>query len=406
MNIVIVCYIYPPEVAPAGQMVKELSEDLSMAGHQVTVVTGYPNHPNGTLHDGWRMQGSLWEKGQGFRVLRVPHSTSPDRSFRARFRFYTSYAVNSLIAGLRLGRIDAVLCLSSPIVGAVSCWLLARLRRARFYYGIWDIYPDVALSTGMLRAGCLARALLALDTYLCRQADNVITISDGLKQTLMARGLPEDHVVIIPVWLDSDEIVPCPRSNHWRAEQSIADDKFVALYAGTIGLISGAQVMLDVADQLREYDSMLLLFVGEGERKQQLVAGAAIRGLPNMHFLPFQPRARLSEVQSTGDIGIVTLERGKGQTSVPSKVLGYMAAARPVIASIDDDSDTAAWIRAADCGWVVPAEDPQAIANVLLRAAANPDEAERRGRNGRQYLELKLNRTACTDAYNQLLLPK
>ena len=403
MNIVIVCYIYPPEVAPAGQMVKELSEDLASVGHQVTVITGYPNHPQGTLYDGWLMRGRLWEDGLGFRVLRVPHSTSPDRGFRARSRFYASFAVNSLLAGLGLRRIDAVLCLSSPVVGALCCWLLAALKRARFYYDIWDIYPEVALSTGVLRPGLVASILLRLDTFLCRRAAKVITISEGMKRTLMARGLSDDHMVTIPVWLDTGEIVPCDRLNQWRREQGIAADRFVALYAGTIGLISGAQMMLDVAEVLRDREDMLLLFVGEGERKRELETGAEARELRNLAFLPFQPRERLAEVQSTADVGVVTLERGKGKTSVPSKVLGYMAAARPVVASVDEDSDTAAWVRRSGGGWVVPPEDPRAMADALLRAAGDPEATAERGRNGRRFLEETLSRKSCTAEYERLL---
>jgi colanic acid biosynthesis glycosyl transferase WcaI len=122
-----------------------------------------------------------------------------------------------------------------------------------------------------------------------------------------------------------------------------------------------------------------------------------------MAFLPFQPRDRLSEVQSTADVGLVTLGRGKGKTSVPSKVLAYMAAARPVIAAVDDDSDTAEWIREAECGWVVPAEDPQAMVDALLRAAGDPAAAAEKGRNGRRFLEQRLNRRKCTAEYERLL---
>ena len=403
MNIIIVCYIYPPEVAPAGQMVMELSEDLASAGHTVTVITGYPNHPQGTLHEGWEMHGRRWGEGRGFRVLRVPHSTSPDRGFRARSRFYATFALNSLTAGLGLGKIDAVLCLSSPVIGALCCWVLSVVKGARFYYDIWDIYPEVALSTGVLRPGPVADLLLRLDTFLCRRAAKVITIAKGMSRTLLARGLKDEHVALVPVWLDTNEITPRDRDNPWRREHCIPESTFVALYSGTAGLISGAQMMLDVAEELRGRGDMVILFVGGGELWGDLTTGVNSRALPNVLFVPFQPRTLMSQVQSTADVGLVTLGRGKGRTSVPSKVLAYMAAARPVIAAVDDDSDTAEWIREAECGWVVPAEDPHALADALLRAASDPAAASEAGLKGRRFLEQRLSRHRCTAAYERLL---
>ena len=403
MNVAIVCYIYPPEVAPAGQMVKELSEDLTAAGHSVSVITAFPNHPKGVLFDGWEMETAREEEHDGVRVVRVAHSTSPDRGVKARLRFYTTFAINSFRAGMKLGRLDAVLCLSSPVVGAFFCWLLAFCRRARFFYIIWDIYPEVAVSTGAIKPGLLARICLKLDTWLCRRAAKVVTISGGMKRTLLERGLLEESVDLVPVWLDTDEIKPQERMNAWRREQDIDEGKFVALYAGTVGLISGAEIVLDAAARLAHHEDVMILFVGDGEMKPTLVARARELGLTNVRFVPFQPRERLAEVQSTADVGLVTLKRGKGRTSVPSKVLGYMAAGRPVLASVDFDCDTALWVENSGGGWVTPAEDATALADALVRAANNRSESDRRGASGRAFLERELSRTGCTGAYEALI---
>ena len=134
-------------------------------------------------------------------------------------------------------------------------------------------------------------------------------------------------------------------------------DKFVVLYSGTIGVVSGAEIMLECAQSLKDHPGIIFLMVGEGVVKDRIKAEAQYRGLDNIRMLPFQPREILSQVLSSADLTVLTLQKNRGKSSVPSKVLGYMAAARPVAASLDADSDTARFINLAGCGICVPAGD-------------------------------------------------
>src|SRR5690606_33592347 len=133
--------------------------------------------------------------------------------------------------------------------------------------------------------------------------------------------------------------------------------QFVALYAGTLGLVSGAQVIVRAADRLRARQDIVFLVVGEGAAKRAAMQEAKRLALNNIRFMSFQPRERLSEMQAAANVGLVTLAPGRGRTSVPSKVLGYMAAGRAVVAAVDRDSDTAREIERHECGVVVPADD-------------------------------------------------
>jgi len=404
MNTAIVCYIYPPEIAPAGQMTRELSEHLAEEGHGVTVVTAFPNHPKGEIFEGYKKRIRLWEQDEPFRVLRVWHTTSRRRNGLTRSLFYVSFAVSSLIQGLCCGSIDMVLSLSTPIVGGLAGLLLARLKRAGFVYGVWDIYPELAAELGMLGRGALYSILRRIDTWICRRADKVVVLSEGFGRTMLERGVPDDKVEVLPIWLDSDEVSPQPRLNAWRQEQGIADDAFVVLYAGTIGLVSGARVVLDAAQQLAgSAADVLFLFVGAGMVRDEIEEGARELDLANVRMLPFQPRERLAEVQSTADVSLVTLLPGQGDGSVPSKVLGYMAAARPIVASVDSDSDTASWVGAAECGVVVPPQDPGALAQAILDLRADTARREALGRNGREYLVAHFSHTAALAQYERLL---
>jgi colanic acid biosynthesis glycosyl transferase WcaI len=180
-------------------------------------------------------------------------------------------------------------------------------------------------------------------------------------------------------------------------------NKFVVLYAGTMGLVSGAEVVLEAAQVLQSYPDILFLFVGEGQIKDRLKEQVQTSRLTNVCFLPFQPRERLSEVQSTADVSLVTLAPGRGKTSVPSKVLGYMAAARPVVASGDHDCDTADTIRQAQCGLIVQPGNGQELAKALLSLYHNPDQREAFGQAGRQYFLQHFDRRVVMEKYLALI---
>lgn len=404
MRIALICHVYPPEVAPAGLMVRELAEDLAGRGHDVTVLTGWPNHPQGRLFKGWRARFRQVERDPaGFRVIRCGHAIPPRDRIVHRLWYYLTFAAGTFLNGLAAGPVDAVLCLSTPIFGSWSAWLLARLKGARFVYDVFDLHPEGARSAGLLGEGSVYRLWRAVDAALMRRSDAIATLGPGMKRQIEARGIDPAKVTLVPFWIDADRIRPGPRDNPWRRAQGIPPETFVALYAGTIGYISGAGVLAETAERLRDRAEILILCVGEGVAKDALEIEARRRALTNIRFLPFQPEEVLNDVQATADVGLVTLLPEAGKSSVPSKVLGYLAAGRPVIASVADDSDTAEMIREADCGWVVPPQDAAALADPIRRAAEHREAVRRKGSNARRYLVARYDRQLCVHLYERLL---
>lgn len=404
MNVALVCHVYPPEHAPAGVMMAELAADLAKGGHEVTVVTGWPAHPTGVLAPGWRMRWRAVEQDPlGFRVVRCAHSLHRPGSRVRRALYYLTFAASTLSSGVRCGRFDVVFSLSTPIFGGWAAWLLARLKRARFVYGVFDLHPEAAANAGMMPRRLTYRVLRRADTSLCRRSDAVLTPSAGLRDEILARGVGGGKVAVVPVWLDGGKVRPGPRDNAWRRAQGVAPGAFVALYAGTIGYVSGAEVLVEVARRLESRRDILVLCVGEGPVKERLMEAAAGLGLTNIRFLPFQPAPALSEMQAAADVGLVTLLPAAGRTSFPSKVLGYLAAARPVVASVATDSDTARVIGDGACGRVTACLDPSALAEAVRDLADHPEQAREMGRRGRAYFERRFDRGPCVAAVERLL---
>lgn len=401
MKIGILCQYFPPEMAPIGHMISELSFDLSRHRIAVTVVTGYPNHPTGRLFEGHvrHLGGERQVRSDGVALNRCWLYISPSKALISRAANYLSFAFTSFLTCAK-HRQDIYLIVSPPLTNAILGLLLRCLSR-HYVLNVQDVHPDAAIATSQVRNGLLIGVMRLLEYLAYRLASRITVISDGFKRNLIAKGVPPQKIVVIPNWIDTDAITPQPQDNPFSREVGAAG-RFTALYSGTIGLVSGAEIILDVATTLFGSD-IALLMVGEGQVKSRIEQQATERDLTNLRFAPFQPRERLPDVLSTASVGLVTLLPGHGANSVPSKILGYLSAARPVIASVDPGSDTWNFVQEAQCGLCVPPGDPLALANAIRRLRADPELCTRLGHQGRQYLETHLRRQVITRRYAEVL---
>jgi len=402
-RVFILTNIFPPELHPSGIMNRELAEELAARGYSVKVITCFPSHPEGKLYPGWfrTLINRTYQKG--YEVVRAWHPVSAKKALAARAFVMLGQGLSYLIAASFCGKPDIVISDGPPLIGSLLCAIIAKRYNARLVTVVHDFVVDILGASGKLNNGFFVW-LKKLETLSYRCSDKVAVLSEGFKRTLIKEdGIDPQKVVVIPTWLDCRDIAPMHRDNPWRREMRIEPEKFVVLYAGTIGLVSGAEVLIRAAQSLAKYPDILFVMVGEGQAKGLVEARGQEAGLKNIRFFPFQPRERLSEMQGIADVSLVTLSPGRGKTSVPSKVLGYMAAARPVIAAVDADCDTADLVRQAGCGLVVPPADDKALAQAVLYYYQNPRDREFAGQAGREYLINNLEKNKVIPRYLDLI---
>ena len=386
MKLLITTNIFPPERHPSAIIAKELTEYATDHGWQVSVVTGFPNHPFGKLFTGYKRRLIQVHDQNGYRLVRAWHLISGSSKLISRALVMVSQTGAYLIGALACSRPDVVINGPPPIIGPLISGLIARAYGAKLVNVIYDIYPDAAVNLGILKNPTIIAAARKVERLTYFLSDQITVLSEGFRQTLiLGKKVDPEKVSVIPVWLDGSEVFPQDRDNNWRREIGIPLDKFIVLYAGTIGLVSGAEVVAKAARLLVSNLEILFLLVGTGQAKNRVERMAQEAGLKNIQFLPFQDRERLSEVQATADLSLVTLAPGSGKSSVPSKILGYMAAARPIIASVDSDCDTAKIIREAGCGTVVPPNDANALAEGITYYFKRSRERHIAGLSGRRY---------------------
>ncbi|MFN4327821.1 MAG: glycosyltransferase family 4 protein [Limnobacter sp.] len=396
-RVLILSQWFPPEHAPIGYMLKELAEHLAGQGFHLEVVTGFPNHPTGRVQSPYVKKWRLVEKLNNITITRLWLFTSERRSLITRALNFLSFVLRSFLYLLTCPKPDLVFAVLQPLPVGVMLLLVAKLRGFKVVFNVQDLHPDVMVDLGLIRNTALIALLRWMERKAYARADALAVICEGFKQHVRGQGAIRP-VAVIPNWIDVDEVHPDPAAGAvFLTAQGLDPAKPVVLYAGTIGHVSGAQVVIEAARQL---PNIQWLFVGEGPVLSGLRDQA--HGMSHIHFLPFQPRQQLNAVQNCATLSLVSLLPGKGTYSVPSKVLGYMAAGKPVLASVDAGSETAHLVNSAGCGWVVPAGDATALADAVQALLNDPVAAQTMGQKGRVHLESRYTRSAVCTQYENL----
>jgi glycosyltransferase involved in cell wall biosynthesis len=402
MRLLILTNYFPPEVGGAAHLYYEMAETLAAAGHQVTVVTGFPRYNVKERAAAYRRRLLVREQGPGFRVIRLWMPPLPRSSSIIRGVEHFLIAGALLVGGLLARQHDVILCYSPPLPLGISTWLLARLWGARAAVNIQDLFPREAVMLGLLRSRPLIRLLEAIERFIYRHADCIITHSPSNREYVISAGGAAEKTHVVHNWADTERIQPAPRENRLRAKSGL-HGQFVVSYAGTMGWCQDTGVIIEAASRLRDHPIRFLL-VGDGPGKQEAESRTKQLGLQNVTFLPTQPWDVYPEVLHASDVGMINLNRNLTSPVVPSKLLNIMAAGRPVVASLPLNGDAPKIVEDAACGFCVDAGDINGLAGAILRLYENPELASQMGKSGREYAERHFSRQTCVRKLEQLLV--
>ena len=393
-------YYQPEQIGPAIWL-KELASDLVAAGHRVTVLTGFPNHPNGVVPPPYRHRLFQKENLDGTEVLRTYVYATSSKAFWRRAANFGSFVFSSLTGGLVAApRCDVIYATLPPLPLGVTAFLLARLKSARVVVNLQDIHPEAAVAAGIIQNPTAIGLFEGMERWVYQHSDRLVVISEGFRQNLLSKGVPESKIRIIPNWADPEFVQPGCRDPELR--ERWGRDKFLAVYSGGLTHNSNLEPVLQAAGILRD-EPFQFVIIGEGVKKQKLEEMARVQQLKSVSFMPFQPLARYPKVLCAADINLVTLRRESATASVPSKIFKMMASGQPVLAIVPPESEIARLVEAARCGFVAGTDQPEQVAEMLRYASTHRDEIAQMGRRGRSYLEQNLARKIITGRVAQLL---
>ena len=399
--------VFSPDGVSTAYLMTALAIELKRLGHSVTVLTTTPHYNiNQEALAGQPMKkrwaGLLYYSECG--GIPVWHVKLPMKGNRvwARAVDYVRFHILSLIASLfTLGTQDIVISTSPPLTIGVISWLLGVRWDAPSVYKVAEVYPDLAIRQGVIRGKIMIGIMRWLEQLVYSRSAMIVPIADQFRDVISERGMPDQKLLTIPDFVDTDLYRPLPRDNPFARKHGLLED-FVVLYGGNVGIVQDWESVLFAAETL---SSLPIRFViaGDGARLAWLTAEVAKRGLQNVKLLGYQSKDLMPQINASCDIAIIPMTRTGAQDGFPSKIYTTLASARPVIVSADQNAGMAAIVKRVGCGRVVPPEDPRAFADAVQLAFHErellPDEGER----GRKFVEKDYSKEAIAQKYDVLI---
>lgn len=383
MRILLVSQWFTPEPIFKGL---PFAKALKGRGHEVEVLTGFPNYPEGKLYPGYRQRILQREMMEGIPVLRVPLYPSHDTSVVRRVANYASFAATASSVGLiAVKPADVMYVYHPPPTVALPAMVISRMRRVPFIYDIQDLWPDALDATGMMHNGSIRKIVERWCRWTYRAASRIVVLSPGFKVKLVERGVPAEKIEVIYNWCDEGQIGRAPRNEVLNRELGL-EGRFNVLFAGTMGKAQGLEAILDAARLVAgRIPDVQFVFIGGGIESDRLRRTARENGLPNVLFLPRRPFSEIGAILNLADVLLVHLKDDPlfGVT-IPSKIQAYLAMGRPILAGVRGDA--ADLVRRAGAGITCTPEDAKSIADAVVTLSRMPKERlEEMGERGHAF---------------------
>jgi len=367
---------------PEPNIVKGLAfvRALEAAGHEVTVVTGFPNYPTGKLYPGYRQGWMRRESIEGVRVIRLPLYPSHDASSLRRSLNFLSFFLSALTYGLfRRERYDIAYVYHPPITVGLAAALAGAVRRLPFVLDVQDLWPDTITATGMAGTGRLTRVLGAMCAFVYRRAAAIVAQSDGMRRVLVERGVPAAKLTTIHNWSDVD-------AGAAEATGATPNDRFTLVYGGNLGRAQALETVVQAAALLQaRRDDIEIVLHGEGVEASSLRAQAQAAGLTNLRFASRVSQQAIVPIFAQADALLLTLaDDPLFAITIPSKTQFYLSMGRPIVAAIAGEA--AEILERSRAAVVAPPGDAPALAQAIAALADEPrDQREAMGRAGRRF---------------------
>lgn len=395
-------HYFPPEVnAPASRTFENAKRWLK-AGHQVTVITCVPNHPKGIVYSGFKNR--LWqrEEVEGIQVLRVLTYLSRNEGFLKRTFNYVSYMMSAIILSPLVKNADIVVSTSPQFFCGMAGYFVARTKRLPWVLEIRDLWPESIVSVGAIRQHSVIQFLELLEKFLYLKADHVVSLTHAFKSHIMKKGVRVEHISVITNGADLNTYAPLPKYNGISEEYGLSD-RFVVSYIGTHGMAHSLETVLLAAKKLKNKKKILFLLVGDGARREGLLAEKKRLGLDNVLMLPQQPKEKMPQFLAASDVCMVLLKKdGLFKTVIPSKMFEAMAMERPVILGVDGESRQI--MTEAQCGVYVEPENHDQLASAVEMLSLDGELVKKLGTNGRRAVQLNYDREVLAGKYLDVLL--
>lgn len=403
MRITFLCQYFPPEMGAPSARTSEHARHWVRLGSEVTVITGFPNHPTGIIRPEYRGYFTKRESVDGIDLLRTWIYCAPNKGFLKRIINFLSFFLSSFTLGAILTRRPDVIIGTSPqFFCAVSAYLLSIIKRVPFVFEVRDIWPQSAVELGALRNRAVIRILEAIEMHLYRRAALIVIVAESTLPYLIEKGIDPAKVAIIPNGIDDEYLASASATPEAVRAETGTEGRFIVSYIGTHGMSHALGVVLQAAARLGDDKSIQFLFIGEGAEKAALKAQAASMGLTNVAFIDEQPRERLLAFYRASDLSVVPLKRLPIFRKVlPSKLFELMGAGCPIVCSVEGEA--ARLVEKSGAGVCIEPENVDALVDAIRALRADSERRDRMRRAGQRFVRAGYLRSTLAAGYLESL---
>ena len=402
VRILFLSHFYPPEMGGAAARISGLAKWLVKFGHDVTVITGYPNYPTGKIYPEYKNKKNKIEFIDDVQIIRSKVLPVSYQSILVRLLNYFTLFFTALWNGIRKrNNFDIIIASSPPLTIGILGLILSKIYKIPWILDIRDIWPDVAVEAGMLKENGIVDILSKkLANYLYNHATHLTPVTESKSTKIERVGIPNNRISIVSNGVDFD-LINDAKQMDWRSELGI-ENKFILAYAGLIGIAQGVNVIIETAIRLKEENDIHFLIVGEGIEKQKLQDHAKSLGLNNITFLPSQLKESIPSLLKTSDIALIPLVSDKLLDAVPSKLLEAWACKLPVI--LIAGGEAADIVNKANGGIVVNSSDIAGIMTAIIKLKDSSELMNQYSKNGFDYVSINYDRESLARKMEKVIL--
>ena len=385
MKILFLTHYFPPEVNAPANRTHEHCRRWVEDGHDVTVITGVPNHPRGVIFNGYENRLYQEETIDGIRVIRTWMYLTPNSGFARRVVNYLGFAVTSVLASFKADKPDLVIATSPQFFVGLAGAVVAKLKRRPFVLEIRDLWPKSVVELGQLGPGPILSTLEMLERWLYRSATGVVVNTRTFRQHIMDRGVADENIELIYNGIDPAMFKP-REPNHELLKKHNLDGHFTVAYVGTLGLAHGLTLLVDVAERLKDRTELRFVLIGDGADRGKLEEDIARRGLNNIVMLGLQPREAMPDWIASIDLLLVMLrDLPVFETVIPSKIFEFLAQERPVVLAAK--GEIRRMMEEANGAFVIDPEAEDQMVHAIEAVMSDPASAQRRAESGRRWVD-------------------
>ncbi|GJL57072.1 MAG: glycosyltransferase WbuB [Nitrospirales bacterium] len=390
MRVHIISDVFPPEPVTAAGTARDIAEELSSRGHDVSVFAPFPNRPMGKLMEGYKRSWKKIEYRNGYRVIYSWHTLSKNSTLLSRTIENITFGITSTIQLMREPLPDVVYMNTWPIFAQWLNTFTLAWRKVPVICVVHDLYPETYAGTGrMSKDKRLFRIVRAIDASVYHHCALVTTLNPVQEKVVLStRNVSKNKLLVFNDWVDATRFPQNTSKNgEFRKKHGFAANLFLAMYVGSLTRMAGLELYVNAAERLRHRQDILILLVGDGAMREKVEGLIKEKGLKNIQIIyPLKPEM-VPEVQAASDTLMLSLLPEVGDDTTPSKLVYYMFSTRPVIASVKKNGPPAQIINEAACGHVIPQGSYQDLADKLEEFADHPTHLSELGENARRYAE-------------------